>query len=175
MDPCPEENKYSIDFFQVPCSGCINVDFKGDRRMLCSNLEVIIALIYFSGTKIRDKFVPSLLSGSEGSSDWLYLMQIKTYYSCGPSRLTLMLEAHFALIYTFLKFIWNHNYLVFKAYFPISVCSYHLSKSWQGACHGWPWWWQRCESRLPGRESVAGGSESTFAWWWWAYLVGGGG
>lgn len=77
--------------------------------MLGSNLEVIIALIYFSGTKIRDKFVPSLLSGSEVSSDRLYLMQIKTYYSHGPSRLTLTLEAHFALIYTFLKFIWNHN------------------------------------------------------------------
>lgn len=45
--------------------------------MLGSNLELIIALIYFSKTKIRDKFVPSLLSGSEVSSDRLYLMQIK--------------------------------------------------------------------------------------------------
>lgn len=113
--------------------GCIHVEFKGDRRMLGSNLEVIIALIYFSETKIRDKFVPSLLSGSEVSSDRLYLMQIKTHYSHGPSRLTLTLEAHFALIYIFLKFIWNHNYLVFKAYFHISVCPYLLSKSWQSA------------------------------------------
>lgn len=103
--------------------------------MLGSNLEVIIALIYFSGTKIRDKFVPSLLSRSEVSSNQLYLMQIKTYYSHGPSRLTLMLEAHFILIYIFLEFIWNHNYLVFKAYFLMSVCSYHSSKARHCACY----------------------------------------
>lgn len=109
------------------------MELRGDRKVRGSNLEVIIALIYFSGTKIRDKFVPSLLSGSEVSPNQLYLMQIKTYYSRGPSRLTLMLEARFTLIYIFLKFIWSHNYFVFKAYFHISMCSYHSSKAWQGA------------------------------------------
>lgn len=43
------------------------MELRGDRKVRGSNLEVIIALIYFSGTKIRDKFVPSLLSGSEVS------------------------------------------------------------------------------------------------------------
>lgn len=62
-----KKNKRAVctDFLIVFGAGRINVGFKEDGWVLNNNLEVIIASIYFSGTKIRDKFVPRLLSGSK--------------------------------------------------------------------------------------------------------------
>lgn len=74
--PNEEKNKHDdcTDFLIVFSAGSISVEFKEDGWILNSNPEVVIALIYFSGTKIRDKFVPRLLSGSKVSSNQLCLI-----------------------------------------------------------------------------------------------------
>lgn len=74
--PNEEKAKHAVcaDLLIVFSTGSISVEFKEDGWILNSNPGIIIALIYFSGTKIRDKFVPRLLSGSKVSSNQLCLI-----------------------------------------------------------------------------------------------------
>ena len=96
--------------------------FKEDGWILRSKPEVIIASIYFSGTKIRDKCVPCLLSGSTASSKQLCLIQIQSPY---PSRVHLQPRCfhHFSL--EFILII-----VVFK------VCLCNSNKHLQGTREG---------------------------------------
>lgn len=96
--------------------------FKEDGWILRSKPEVIIASIYFSGTKIRDKCVPGLLSGSTASSKQLCLIQIQSPY---PSQVHLQPTA-------FIISPWNSfgSYIIFK------VCLCDFNKHLQGTGEG---------------------------------------